>query len=63
MDRFLDRVRGFLKDDSGVCAAEYAVLLSLIVVATIGPVTFLGDKLVEMFGEVAEVLSDINSTM
>lgn len=49
--------RNFLTDDSGAAAAEYAVLLTLVVVALIGAVTVLGTAISAVFEKVASQLS------
>ena len=63
MMTFLGRAKSFLRDDGGACAAEYAVLLSLIVVATIGPISALGEHVAGIFEDVGEILSNIRLSM
>ena len=47
----------FLKDDSGASAAEYAVLLTLVTVALIAAVGFLGSAISGVFQTVASTLT------
>ena len=47
----------FLKDDSGASAAEYAVLLTLVTVALIAAVTFLGQAISGVFQTVSGTLN------
>jgi pilus assembly protein Flp/PilA len=51
-------MRNFLNDESGAAAAEYAVLLTLVVVVLIGAVTVLGNAISAVFHQVATQLSN-----
>lgn len=49
MRGFMRAIRSFLPDDDGVTALEYALLVSLIVVAVIFTVTLIGNRVDAMF--------------
>ena len=49
-------VKAFLQDRSGATAIEYALLSSLIAIATIGALTALGSRLSQEFSEVSAAL-------
>jgi pilus assembly protein Flp/PilA len=51
------RVLGFLRDESGPAAVEYAVMLALILVACITIVTSLGHTVSGTFSKVNSTLS------
>ena len=63
MMTFLGRAKSFLQDDGAACAAEYAVLLSLVVVAAIGPITAHGEHVAGILEDVGEILSKIRLSM
>jgi pilus assembly protein Flp/PilA len=44
--------KGFLNDDSGATAIEYAMIAAFIAVAIVGAVTALGTSLTGIFGNV-----------
>lgn len=46
----------FLKDDNGAPLAEYALLLSLIVIVVVGTLTPLGPMIRDLFGPLATSL-------
>ena len=48
----------FMKDEQGASMAEYAMLLALIAVATIGAVTALRDQIVAVFNASASTLGN-----
>lgn len=48
----------FLKDDSGATAIEYGLLASLIAVALIGAVKFLGTTLSGKFSDIASAIEN-----
>ncbi|MGO8897460.1 MAG: Flp family type IVb pilin [Isosphaeraceae bacterium] len=56
MQGMISRVQRFLTSEDGPTAVEYAVMLSLILVACITIVTALG-------GKVATVFSNVNSSI
>ncbi len=51
-------VRELCKDEVGASMAEYAMLLALIAVATIGAVTALRDQIVAVFNASASTLGN-----
>jgi pilus assembly protein Flp/PilA len=53
MSKLLARVQGFLRDESGPTAVEYAVMLALIVVVCITAITTLGTNANSTFSNVA----------
>ncbi|MEE9293642.1 MAG: Flp family type IVb pilin [Phycisphaerae bacterium] len=44
-----ERTKSFLKSEDGPTATEYAVMLALIIVASIGLIGTLGDRVSETF--------------
>jgi pilus assembly protein Flp/PilA len=53
LSRFTQTVVGFLKDESGPTAVEYAVMLALIIVVCITAITALGTNSNNTFSYVA----------
>jgi pilus assembly protein Flp/PilA len=53
MSKFLAGVRGFLRDEDGPTAVEYAVMLALIVVVCIAAITTLGTNAANIFNNVS----------
>ena len=51
MQRFLTTAKRFLKSEDGPTATEYAVMLALIIVASIATVTLLGAQVNNMFSQ------------
>ena len=49
--------RALLKDETGASMAEYAMLLALIAVATIGAVQALRNQIISVFNKSASTLS------
>ena len=52
MKKFLTAATRFLKSDDGPTATEYAVMLSLIIIACIATISLLGTEVNTMFGDV-----------
>lgn len=52
----MKRVFEFLKSEDGPTATEYAVMLALIIVASIATVKLLGTRVNTMFGAVESAL-------
>lgn len=52
----MDTIRGLVRDESGASMAEYAMLLALIAVATIGAVTTLRNQIISVFNTSASTL-------
>ena len=53
----MERIKNFFNDESGASAVEYGLLVSLIAVAIITAVTFVGTKLKGTFNGVAGKLN------
>lgn len=52
MQAFLNRAKAFLVNDDGPTATEYAVMLALIIVVSIGILTTLGQSIEAKFTDV-----------
>jgi Flp pilus assembly pilin Flp len=52
-------VRDLVRDEAGASLAEYAMLLALIAVATIGAIQALRDQIVATFNHSASTLSGV----
>ena len=50
-------MRNFIQDETGASMAEYAMLLALIAVATIGAVQALRNQIISVFNTSASTLS------
>lgn len=48
------KARTFLGEENGVTAIEYALIASLIALVIIGTVTGIGEKLIDIFTDVAD---------
>ena len=57
MQRFLKTAKSFIKSEDGPTATEYAVMLSLIIVACIATITLLGAEINTLFGSVKTALA------
>ncbi len=53
MKGFIDRAKDFLQSEDGPTATEYAVMLALIIVAAIGSIQLVGDKVSTTFTEIS----------
>ena len=53
-----DRIKRFLRDESGPTAVEYAIMLALIIVGTIGAILMTGDVQKAMFEDSSNDLKD-----
>ncbi len=60
MNRFLSRVREFLKSEDGPTATEYAVMLALIIIIALGAISALGTKVSTVFTNIESNLPDGN---
>ena len=49
-------LRSFLKDQSGMSAVEYGLVLCLLSLGLFGAVSATGVRLTDLFGEVADAL-------
>lgn len=56
MKVFIDRAKNFLQSEDGPTATEYAVMLALIIVAAIGSIQLVGDKVSTTFTEISQGL-------
>ena len=52
----MNTIKAFWNDEQGASMAEYAMLLALIAVATIGAVTALRDQIIAVFNSSASTL-------
>ena len=59
MQRFVNRVRDFLRSQDGPTAVEYAVMLALIVILCIGTITALGTSVKGAFANVNAELAKV----
>ncbi len=59
MKNFWNRTLDFVKSEDGPTATEYAVMLALIIVAAIGSIQLVGDKVSETFTNVEGNLPDV----
>lgn len=57
MQAFLNRAKAFLINDDGPTATEYAVMLALIIVVSIGILTTLGNSIQARFSDVNNAVS------
>ena len=57
MKGFMDRAKSFLKSEDGPTATEYAVMLALIIVASIGAIGTIGDKVSTTFTDIDTALA------
>ncbi len=53
MNSYWNRAKEFLKSEDGPTATEYAVMLALIIVAAIGSIQLVGDKVSTTFTEIS----------
>lgn len=56
MKGFINRAKEFLQSEDGPTATEYAVMLALIIVAAIGSIQLVGDKVSQTFTEINDSL-------
>ena len=56
MQKFLTTATLFVKSDDGPTATEYAVMLSLIIIACIATISLLGAEVNTIFGSVQTAL-------
>jgi pilus assembly protein Flp/PilA len=52
----MDRLRRFLKDESGAGAVEYGLLVALIAAVIVGAVTLVGGNLKATFDYIASIV-------
>ncbi len=57
MQNFLNTAKRFIKSEDGPTATEYAVMLSLIIVARIATISLLGVEVNTLFGTVQAELA------
>ena len=57
MQKFLNTANRFIKSEDGPTATEYAVMLSLIIVACIATISLLGLEVNALFGSVTTALN------
>ena len=56
---FRKKTLGFLRDDEGASAIEYAIIAGLIAVAIIAGATLLGENVGELFDDIGERIGDV----
>ena len=56
MQKVLSAATRFVKSDDGPTATEYAVMLSLIIIACVATISLIGDELNTTFGNVATAI-------
>jgi pilus assembly protein Flp/PilA len=61
MSHALRKLVGFLKDENGPTAVEYAVMLALIIVVCISAITALGTNSNNTFSYIASVIGGTGS--
>jgi pilus assembly protein Flp/PilA len=52
MKNVITRAKAFIKNEDGPTATEYAVMLSLIIIAALTAITSLGTRVTEIFTDV-----------
>ncbi|MCH8146821.1 MAG: Flp family type IVb pilin [Planctomycetes bacterium] len=57
MQKFLNTAKRFIKSEDGPTATEYAVMLSLIIVACIATISLLGAEVNSLFSSVQTTLA------
>ena len=60
---YLTVLQRLLREDSGAAAIEYALLISLVSLATIGLYQVIGETLGAMLGDIAVILKTVNGLM
>lgn len=55
--RKMELIKALWKDEQGASMAEYALLMALIAVATIGAITALRDQIISIFNDATTTLS------
>ena len=59
MNAFWNRFKDFVKSEDGPTATEYAVMLALIIVAAIGSIQLVGDRVSSTFTEIEGELANV----
>jgi pilus assembly protein Flp/PilA len=54
-------IQAFWKDEQGASMAEYALLMALIAVATIGAITALRDQIITIFNSATSTMATASS--
>ena len=52
MKALINRVKSFIREEEGATATEYAVMLALIIVISLGAITALGTKVSSTFTDI-----------
>ena len=58
MSKFASRIIRFLRSEDGPAAVEYAIMLAVIIIASIGAVLIVGDVQRLLFTETADTMND-----
>jgi pilus assembly protein Flp/PilA len=61
MNELWKLVKGFMLDEEGATATEYAVMLALIILIALGAIIFLGQRVQSGFSTVASAISSAGS--
>jgi pilus assembly protein Flp/PilA len=54
----LNKLRGLVVEEQGQGMTEYGLVLGLIAVAVVGALALLRDEIVEMYGEVVNIVTN-----
>jgi len=57
MKKLWTGIKGFMQDEEGATATEYAVMLALIILVALGAVTLLGNQVRDGFSRVASAIA------
>ncbi|KVL29058.1 pilus assembly protein [Burkholderia territorii] len=57
MSTFIQKIRGFVKDEQGVTAIEYGLIAALIAVGLVAALTLVGNDLKTVFNTIADDLN------
>ncbi len=58
----MNKIKSFIKDESGATAIEYGLIAALIAVGIIAAATTLGEELTALFESIGDKLSANNAT-
>ena len=57
----LNTIKRFLREEDGPTATEYAVMLALVIVASIAAISALGSKVSSIFGQLNTTLDSVGA--
>lgn len=58
MNKLWTGIKGFMREEEGATATEYAVMLALIILVALATIIFLGQKVEQGFNKVATALEN-----